>query len=109
MTAAPDAATPLADDAALARLMSDAGIAGSPGDLRSTLARVAASPEPYPADAWLGLVAPDADAVSLAAWRAPAREPAEWARLAEEARASVRERLLPSVDVRTEQALGSLQ
>ncbi|MEQ8814107.1 MAG: aminopeptidase P family protein [Thalassobaculum sp.] len=60
------AAALLNDDAAVARLMASAGIAGSPDDLRTTLARVAASPEPYPADAWLGLVAPGADAETAA-------------------------------------------
>ncbi|GHD57436.1 Xaa-Pro aminopeptidase [Thalassobaculum fulvum] len=58
-TAAQPAAAPQADDE-LARLMAGAGIAGSPADLRATLSRIAASPDPYPADAWLGLVAPDA-------------------------------------------------
>jgi len=59
----PDA--PLDDDA-LARLMARAGIAGTPQTLRGTLARIAASPAPYPADAWLNLVAPGADAETAA-------------------------------------------
>lgn len=73
MTAAPSpAAALLADDDALARLMADAGIAGSPDALRATLARFAASPEPYPPHAWLTLLAPDAgpeEAAALTALR----------------------------------------
>lgn len=82
-----DATPDLTDDDALARLMAAAGIRGTPADLRVTLARVAASPEPYPADAWIGLLAPGADAAAAAALTAlrdaarPARQVADPARL----------------------------
>lgn len=52
--------------------------------------------------------APDPDAVSLAAWRAPEREPGEWARLAADAREATRQRLLPVLDVRTGEGLFQL-
>ncbi|NQW12118.1 MAG: aminopeptidase P family protein [Alphaproteobacteria bacterium] len=55
------------DDDALAALIASAGIAGTPADLRSRLTRIAASPNPYPADAWVRLIAPGADADTLAA------------------------------------------
>ena len=49
------------DDDALAALIASAGISRTVSDLRGLLARAAASPETYPADAWVRLIAPNAD------------------------------------------------
>jgi len=82
-----DATIDLADDDALARLMAAARIGGTPAGLRAMLARVAASPDPYPADAWIGLLAPGADTATAAALTAlrdalrPARQAADPSRL----------------------------
>ncbi|MEQ8394474.1 aminopeptidase P family protein [Thalassobaculum sp.] len=80
-------AVPDLSDSALARWMADTGIAGTPSWLRETLSRAAASPEPYPAGSWIGLIAPNADPATTDALTAlrdalrPAASAADPARL----------------------------
>lgn len=98
----------MTDDATLSRLMAEAGIAGTPAGLRATLARIAASPDPYPADSWIPLVAPNAStetAATLTALRdslrpaAPGADPSRLERLREAlASAGVDGFILPRAD-----------